>query len=106
MAVINNLPTGSGIDQDALALKYSGSGSNWTTSQAYTNVLVQIAIGGSSSYQNVSYSETPDKVIALKVHTGSYWGTWLYYEYLPAGTLFTCGNSGGYAILTIVQIDD
>lgn len=108
MAVINMLPAAiieQGFDPTFLEFKFGDSGGSHTTSEAYTNVLVELGIGGSSSYQNVTYP-TPDKTIVLKHHQNSYWGTWLYYESLPAGSTFTIGNSGGYSFMAIVKVGE
>jgi len=107
MSVINMLPCGgeSKFDPAFLEFKFGSSGQNYTTSEAYTNVVVQLGIGGSSSYQDVTYP-TPDKLLVLKHHQNSYWGTWLYYENLPAGSQFTVGNSGGYTFMTIIKVGE
>ena len=106
MAVINRLPVGGGLDPDDFALLYGKSVKTYTTSEAYSNVLVQLGIGGSSNRQDLTYSVNPDKVIVFKHHNGDYWGTWFWYEYLPAGATFSIGNSGGYTFLTIVKLAD
>lgn len=106
MAIVDMLPHGgtAKVDPDILEFKFGSSGQTYTVSETYTNVLVQLGIGGSSSYQNITYSVEPDKVLVLKHHSVNYWGTWLFYETLPANTQFTIGNSGGYPFMTIVKI--
>lgn len=107
--IINRLPAAiieQGFDPENLELKYADTpGRDYYTSEAYDQVVVEIGIGGSSSYQNVTYPE-PDKLIVLKHHAGSYWGTWLYYEHLPAGSHFTVANSGGYTFFVVLQVGE